>query len=114
MRVTIPMWVGILCLALVLVLVCIALIVSDLTRPRGRDLNELTHRLVLGMRSKDVARRLGPPTVVSGSLADLEPYRVSPPNAEEVWLYAEYPWGILVYVDKKKQWVTRLILVRHP
>jgi len=114
-RVSIPIWV-IVCTALVLVALCITAgeRVSDLTPPFGRNLNELTRKLQVGMTQQEVVRRLGPPHVVTSSLAHLEPYRVHPPKSEQVLLYGEYPWGILVYVDRKQQRVTRLILVRHP
>ena len=80
-----------------------------------RDLNELELDLKIGMQQEDVVRRLGRPSAVRHSLAEFEemPYPLGPPKGEDVLEYQEYPWGIFVYVDKKHQWVNRLILVRH-
>lgn len=79
----------------------------------GRDLNQLQSQLKLGMRQADVIEALGSPATITGSTGDLVPYRVSAPERENMMLYAEYPWGIVVYVDEKQR-VSRLLLVRAP
>ena len=117
----VPIWV-VLCIVLVSITAGIgldrfALSVHNVLRhkPMGRDLNELEFNLKIGMRRKDLVRELGRPSAVRHSLAEFEemPYPLGPPKGEEVLEYHEYPWGVFVYVDKKHQWVNRLILVRH-
>lgn len=72
--------------------------------------------LRIGNRRSHVIKELGVPDEVIASSAELKsiPYPVPGiSDGEDILLYHEYPWGVLVYVDKDEQRVTRLVLARH-
>lgn len=80
-----------------------------------RDFYDLDDNLKIGSSRQHALKVLGPPSVVADSYDELhgEAYPIGQPKGEEIMLYSEYPWGILVFVDKKQQRVSRLMLVRH-
>lgn len=103
------------CAGLVLDRAALSLVRQSCMPYQEMDLYELESTLKLGMTHTEVVRRMGRPRVVADSLDDLEgdPYPMGPPKGERILLYTDYPWGIVVYIDKKHQRVTRLMMVRH-